>query len=550
MWTWLCSPDPPLGRWRLPRPRAGTCGPDLGELRCRQPRLHLRLVGLVAGERNWRGVPSPRRGRPRRTARRLQRPGAREAASLLQRHARSRGRPRTQHARQGAAGGSGHHQEQPFALVARARHHSVLHAQHALKEQRFRAIIKRLEGVPALLEQAKANLVDAPEVWNRVARDENDGNVDLVDHTLRAEVPDTLKADFAVAADPALAALRSFNAYLKDTLSRKTSDWRLGREKYALKFQQVLGIGKTPEQLLAEAEAGMVAVRSEMDKLAAPKTVRQALDEIAKHHATPATYMDAAKKSLAEAISFVREKGLVALPTRGNLQVIETPVFMRGVYAVGGFNPAPPLEPHLGAFYWVTPVPPGWPPDRVESKLREYNDYGLQELTIHEAMPGHYVQLEYANDIQPDTRRLLRNIFGNGPYVEGWGFYAQQLMSDEGYLNNSRELRLSYLKQALRALANTILDVRLQTMGMTDQEALDLMINSGFQEKEEATAKLQRAQLSSCQLPTYFAGWRGWLDVREHDKQKRGSAFSLRDFHDRALKEGAVPMPVLDGLLH
>jgi len=427
---------------------------------------------------------------------------------------------------------------------------SLMVLDYAPKEQRFRAIIKRLEGVPALLEQAKANLVDAPEVWNRVARDENDGNVELVDHTLRDDVPDTLKADFAVAADPALAALRSFNTYLKDTLSHKTSDWRLGREKYALKFQHVLGIGKTPEELLAEAEAGMVAVRSEMDKLAAPKTARQALDEIAKHHATPATYMDAAKKSLAEAISFVREKGLVALPTRGNLQVIETPVFMRGVYGVGGFNPAPPLEPHLGAFYWVTPVPPGWPPDRVESKLREYNDYGLQELTIHEAMPGHYVQLEYANDIQPDTRRLLRNIFGNGPYIEGWGFYAQQLMSDEGYLNNSKELRLSYLKQALRALANTILDVRLQTMGMTDQEALDLMINTGFQEKEEATAKLQRAQLSSCQLPTYFAGWRGWLDVREHDKQKRGPAFSLRDFHDRALKEGAVPMPVLDSLLH
>src|SRR5262249_55473994 len=156
---------------------------------------------------------------------------------------------------------------------------------------------------------------------------------------------------------------------------------------------------------------------------------------------------------------------------------------------------------------------------------------------------------EYANDIQPDTRRLLRNIFGNGPYVEGWGFYAQQMMSDEGYLNNSKELRLSYLKQALRGLANTILDVRLQTMGMTDQEALDLMIKDGFQEREEATAKLQRAQLSSCQLPTYFAGWRSWLDVREHDRQRKGPSFSLRDFHDRALKEGAVPLPVLDRLL-
>ena len=420
---------------------------------------------------------------------------------------------------------------------------------YAPKDTRFHAIVKRLEKIPALLQQAKTNLVDAPEVWNRVARDENEGNIELIDRTLRADVPDAQKADFSKAADSALAALRDFTAHLKDTLSRKPGEWRLGREKYALKFQYVLDIGKTPEQLLAEAEAGMVSVRAEMEKLAAPRTTKQALDEIAKQHSTPATYMDAAKKTLAQATSFVRDKGLVTLPTRGNLQVIETPAFMRGVYAVGGFNAAPALEPQLGAFYWVTPIPKGWPPDRVESKLREYNDYGLQELTIHEAMPGHYVQLEYANDIQPETRRLLRNIFGNGPYIEGWGFYVQQVMSDEGYLNNSKELRLSYLKQALRGLANTILDVRLQTMGMTDQQALDLMINDGFQEREEATAKLQRAQLSSCQLPTYFAGWRGWLEVREHDRQRKGPSFSLREFHDRALKESAVPLPVLDRLL-
>src|SRR5262249_7790460 len=156
---------------------------------------------------------------------------------------------------------------------------------------------------------------------------------------------------------------------------------------------------------------------------------------------------------------------------------------------------------------------------------------------IHEAMPGHYVQFEYANDVQPDTRRLLRNVWGNGPYVEGWAFYTQQMMSDEGYLNGSKPLRLSFLKQALRALANTILDVRLQTMGMSDQQALDLMINDTYQEREEATAKLQRAQLSSCQLPTYYAGWKGWLAVREDYRQRHGAAFSLREFHERALKE-------------
>src|SRR5262249_18699978 len=118
-------------------------------------------------------------------------------------------------------------------------------------------------------------------------------------------------------------------------------------------------------------------------------------------------------------------------------------------------------------------------------------------------------------------------------------------MSDEGYLNNSKELRLTYLKQALRALANTILDIRLQTMGMTDQQALDLIINETYQEKEEATAKLQRAQLSSCQLPTYFSGWRGWLEAREHYKQRKGSAFSLKEFHEKALKESAWPLRML-----
>jgi uncharacterized protein (DUF885 family) len=420
---------------------------------------------------------------------------------------------------------------------------------YAPKEKRFQQITRRLEKMPALFEQAKSELVDAPEVWNRVAQEENDGNIELIDKTLRAEVPEAQKGAYNHAAGDAIASLRGFNAFLKDTLSKKTSDWRLGKDNYAKKFQFTLHTGKAPEQLLAEAEAELKTVREDMAKLSAPKTVKQALDEIAKQHATPDTFLDAARKTLEQATAFVREKGLVTLSARSNLQVIETPEFMRGIYGVGGFNSAPALEPQLGAFYWITPIPKDWPKERIESKLREYNNYGLQELTIHEAMPGHYVQFEYANDVQPQARRLLRSVFSNTPYVEGWAFYTQQMMSDEGYLNNSNSLRLSFYKQALRALANTILDVRLQTMGMTEQQALDLMMNDTFQEKEEATAKFQRAQLSSCQLPTYFAGWKGWLEAREQFKQRQGAAYTLRQFHDRALKESAVPLPVLEQLL-
>ena len=421
--------------------------------------------------------------------------------------------------------------------------------QYAPAPERYRHIINRLNKVPELIRQAEANLQDSPEVWNRVARDENTGNIGLIDATLRADCPPELRMRYDQSAAAATAALKAFNHWLEDHLAERTSDWRLGKERYDKKFRWVLATGKTPEALLAEAEADLIKARTEIARLAAPKTVEQALADVARQHATAATFIPSAKQALIAATAFVKSKDLLTLPPNANLAVIETPVFMRGIYAVGGFNPAPALEPKLGAFFWVTPIPSAWPQSRIDSKLREYNESGMQHLTVHEAMPGHYVQGEYANEVQPRSRRLLRNIFGNGPYVEGWAVYSQQLMAEQGYLGDTPGYRLTMQKQLLRVLANTILDVRLQTMGMTDQEALDLMTKSTYQEMEEATAKLQRAKLSSCQLPTYYAGYKGWLAVREHFQAKRGPAFSLKEFHEGALRQGAVPLPVMDRLL-
>jgi uncharacterized protein (DUF885 family) len=424
----------------------------------------------------------------------------------------------------------------------------VLH--FAAPEERFKHIIKRLHLIPQLIHQAEDNLQDSPEIWNKVAREENAGNVDLIDGVLRTNCPAPLLHDYEQAAAPALDALRGFNIWLDTSLSKRTADWRLGQSRYAKKFRYVLATGKTPESLLSEAEADLAKTRNEMVHLAAPKTVEQALAEVALHHATPATYIGAAKQSLATATAFVKRKDLVTLPPHANLQVIETPVFMRGIYGVGGFNQAPALEPKLGAFYWVTPIPDTWPQQRIDSKLREYNDSGLQHLTVHEAMPGHYVQAEYANNVQPRSRRLLRNVFGNGPYVEGWAVYTQQLMAEQGYLSDTPGYRLTLAKQLARVLVNTILDVRLQTMDMTDRQAMELMTKGAYQETEEATAKLQRAKLSSCQLPTYYAGYKGWLGVREHYKSTHGETMALKQFHEASLREGAVPLPVLDELLN
>ncbi|HTP36263.1 MAG TPA: DUF885 domain-containing protein [Candidatus Acidoferrales bacterium] len=443
--------------------------------------------------------------------------------------------------------------------------------EYAPKNDRIRHLIERLKKVPLFLDQAATNLVSAPDIWTKVAIEENEGNIALVDKELRTWVPSDMSSDYARAARPALEAMNKFKSYLQGSLSsRASANWRLGASIYQRKFRYVLESGVEADDTLQRAERELPAVRARMLELAQPlhaalapahkdhpeltgverenAIIGEVLDHIAQKHSTRESYMDDARKDLEEARTFVRDRHVLTLPPRANLQVIPTPVFQRGIYAVGGFSPAPALQPELGAFYWVTPIPESWPKDRVESKLREYNFYKLKLLTIHEAMPGHYVQFEYANDVQPKTRRLLRSIYGNGPYIEGWGQYATQVMLNEGFLDHSPELALTFAKEELRVIANAVLDIRLQMLNMTEEEAMDLMLKQTFQEREEATAKLQRAKLSSAQLPTYFVGWRGWLKVRDEYRQSRGS-FSLPEFNDRALKEGAVPLPVLNTLL-
>jgi uncharacterized protein (DUF885 family) len=445
---------------------------------------------------------------------------------------------------------------------------------YAPKEERFGHIIARLKQVPAFLRNAERQLRAMPEIWRNVAVEENAGNIDLIDKTLRAEAPPQLKDQYEEAATSAIEALRAFSNSLKTGHSDPNdpgADWRLGAERYATKFRLALATDRTPDQVLADAEARLKAVRAEMLQLSLPlhakwfpghkdhddqagerrenTVISEVLNHIAQDHSTPASYMDDARKDLDQARNFTREKNLLTLPAASNLEVIATPEFERGIYAVGGFNPAPVFQPQLGAYFWITPIPPDWPKARVESKLREYNFYNLQLLTIHEAMPGHYVQFEFANQVQPKIRGALRALFSNGPYVEGWAQYITQVMLDEGYMNSAPELRLTLLKQELRVDANAIMDIRLQTNRMTDDQAMDLMEKQTFQEHEEAVAKLQRAKLSSTQLPTYFTGWRDWLRVRELVKRTKGASFSLKDFHDTALKEGGVPLPVLARLL-
>jgi len=446
---------------------------------------------------------------------------------------------------------------------------------YAPLEVRVGHVISRISEIPRFLDQAKQQLKDSDPIFIKVAMEENDGNVDLIQSTVADEISagSKLKADFDSSAPAAIEALKNFSKWLQDDLAKRqtTRTWRLGREWYAEKFRLVMETPITPEQVLADAEEQLKAKRAEMLEIATPlhkqmypahtdhsdlsahdrenTIIREVLDKIADDHTTRDQLMETVKSDLVGIRKFIVDNKIVTLESRDNLKVIPTPPFQRGVYSVAGFHGAPPLDPNSEAEFWVTPIDPKTSDAKAESKLREYNNWVLQWLCIHEALPGHYVQGEHANNIQPPTRRLLRGLFGNGAYAEGWAEYGAQLMLAEGYANRDPRYRLSYLKVWLRATCNSILDIRMQTMNMTDAQAIDLMMKDAFQTQAEADGKLQRAKLTSTQLPTYFVGTREWWTLRKQYEAAKGKDFKLAEFNDRALDEGALPVPMLGPLL-
>jgi uncharacterized protein (DUF885 family) len=447
--------------------------------------------------------------------------------------------------------------------------------EYAAKDVRVGHVLSRLAGTPRFLEQARSQLMDADPIFIKVAVEENDGNLDLIQNTISPELPagSPLKARFDQVAPQAIEAIKNFSRWLQDDLAKRKTErtWRLGKEWYAEKFRLVMETPITPEQILGDAEAELKKTRAEMLQIALPlhkqyypehdehaslsaqerenKVISEVLQKISEDRPKRDELMQTVKDDLVSIRQFIVEKKIVSLKSRDNLKVIPTPPFMRGIYSVAGFHSAPPLDPNAEAQYWVTPIDPKTPDARVESKLREYNNWVLQWLSIHEALPGHYVQAEHANDIQPVTRRLTRGLFGNGAYVEGWAEYIAQVMMQEGYAGGDPRYRLSYLKVWLRAVGNTILDVRMQTMGMTDEQAMSFMMNDAFQTRAEAEGKLQRAKLSSTQLPTYFVGTTEWWRLRRAYQSAKGKDFVLAEFHDRALDEGALPVPWLGKIL-
>ena len=430
-------------------------------------------------------------------------------------------------------------------------------------EERLDNAASRLAQLPRFFAEARESLQPerVPKIHAETAVQQNRGLVSIIDAMIvprmaeaSPETAERLKASI----EAARAAIAEHQSWLEEELlPRANGDFRIGAELYDRKLAYALNssLGRREIRTLAEREYEFV--RSEMYEIAKqvyagihpyttfPDNPDEAYKQVIIRAALEVAYqqlpprdgiVDIARQYLQQASEFVVEENIVTMPEEP-VEIIVMPEFQRGI-ALAYLSPPGPLDRDQKAFYAVAPLPADWTDAQVESFLREYNLYSIQNLTIHEAVPGHYLQLALSNR-HPSA---LRSALWSGPFVEGWAVYAERVMIEAGYLDNDPLMRLINRKWYLRSITNAIIDSAIHVDGMAQNEAMKLMIEGGFQEEREAAGKWVRAQLSSTQLSTYFVGYQEHEALRADVEAAWGDEFTLRRYHDQVLSYGSPPV--------
>ena len=453
---------------------------------------------------------------------------------------------------------------------------------------RLRNVGARLAELPRFLERVRQSLVPArvPRIHAETAIKQNTGVISLIDELVLPQLnalPDADQASLKTTIARARSAVNQHQLWLeKKLLPEAHGDFRLGAALYDTKLRFALDSPMSREEIRSRAQAELVRTRAEMYNIArtvllnhsdapplppAPTDEEQqaaiaaALELAYAQQPARDQVFETARHALKEATTFVREHHLVTLydepsdgssdradseglPSGDTLEIIPMPEFQRGVALAYCDSPGP-LDRGQKTFYVISPIPDDWSAEQVKSFLREYNTRSIDDLTIHEAMPGHYVQLMHSNRYDSPLRAVL----ASGAFIEGWAVYAERMMIEQGFLGGDPLMHLIQLKWYLRTIGNAILDQAVHVDGMSREDAMHLMTRDTFQEEREASAKWVRAQLTAAQLPTYFIGVQEHLALREEARRKWGKTFTLQRYHDSVLSYGSPPVRYVRELL-
>jgi len=427
---------------------------------------------------------------------------------------------------------------------------------------RMAHVTARLQAWPRLFAQERAALDPAkvPLINAQTAISQNAGLSELLDQVVVPEVK-KLTPEQQVRVNRAIgsarAAVTDQQTWLQKTLlPQAKGEFRLGATRYDEKLRLELDSPLSRQEIRTRAETAIATKRMQMYDIArqvlagrpaAPalpekptpeqqqSAIAAALELAYADHPARDQVVAAARTALTQATAFVKAKDLITVYP-DPLDVIIMPAFQQGV-ALAYCDAPGPLARGQKTYFAVSPIPADWTDAQVRSYLREYNTRAINELTIHEAMPGHYVQLAHANRYRSPIRAVMQS----NAFVEGWAMYGEQLMSEQGYMDHDPLMRLIHLKWDLRATANAILDQAVHVDGMSRDQAMQMLMHDTFQEEREAAAKWVRVQVTSTQLATYFVGFQEHLALREEARQRWGAAFNLKRYHDTALAFGSPP---------
>jgi uncharacterized protein (DUF885 family) len=443
----------------------------------------------------------------------------------------------------------------------------VINNNPASKEEKLRNLTARLSKVPAYYEAAKSNIKKPTKEHTSLAIAQGAGLLYFFDNVF----PDSLKASklndaekeaFTKSAAAAKEAIIGYTKWLTELQKGFTKDntrsFAIGKDLYAKKFSSDIQCGISSDEMYQKAVARKAAIHQEMYQLtvqlwptylkgvAMPKdtlvAIRQMIDKLSEKHCKSDSFMATIEHQMPELVAFINEKKLITLDPSKPLKVRKTPEYMAGVAGASINNPGP-YDKNGNTYYNVTPLT-AYTPEKAESYLREYNDYVLQILNIHEAIPGHYVQLVYANK----SPSIVKAIFGNGAMIEGWACYVERMMIEAGY-HKSPEMQLFYDKWNLREACNFLLDYNLQVNAWNEDQVMDLLVKQGFQQSAEAHEKYKRATLSQVQLASYFSGQTEIFELRDEMKKKLGDKFDLKAFHEQFLSYGSAPVKEIRTLM-
>jgi uncharacterized protein DUF885 len=428
---------------------------------------------------------------------------------------------------------------------------------------RYGHVAQRLAAVPALADAAIANLRRPPRVLTQFAIDQNAGNIALyrglpaAAHGLPAGLQQTIRSRTAVA----VARLERLQAFLKGPLlGRSDGNPRVGAAVFDRELVLADGTDVPRAELLARARAAMNAQRAEMLRLALPydrrffphasrnysgdalidRVVRRVLDRLGSDHPKRDAVFATAKADVASLMAFLRTNPVVPLPVPDTLHVVPTPAFMAG-FGGASLDPPGPFTPLAESYFYIDRIPAAWSHQRVASYLREYNNYEMKMLSMHEAVPGHYVQFRYNNALPS----IVRRVFGNGSFVEGWAVWTEGMMLNAGYGGGDPRLRLFQLKWRLREESNAIIDAEFHAGSLTKAQCVDFIVRKAFQERAEAETKWHRLNVSHDQLSSYFVG----LDAIQRGRQATRSRYGLAAFNRRLLDMGDVEPRFIAGML-